>query len=180
MKKITALFLIGSLLTLSCLSQSIHSLSFNNIDGGNVSLSTYAGKKILIIIAPISSSDSSRLDELKKFQLLNGDSVKVIGIMSIEDGYSSGNSSSIKNLYESRGIDIVLTNGMYTKKSAGANQSSLMKWLTEKNENSRYDIDARGIWQKFVINKMGKLYGVVGSRASLFDGSIGWILYREM
>ncbi len=157
-------------------SQSIHNLSFTDIDGGNISLNTYQGKRILFIIAPISSIDSSRLDELKKFQVYYGDSVKLIGVMSNEDGYTTVNSAAIKSLYQSKDIEIVLTSGMYTKKAAGTNQSSLMKWLTEKDFNGHYDTDAKGIWQKFITNKFGKIINVVSPRFSLFDGSLGWIL----
>lgn len=162
-------------------SQSIYDVGLTNIDGGSISLNSYQGKKILFIIAPLSSSDSNRLRELKIFHGRYGDSVKIVGIMSIEDGYSSANNAAIKSLYDSSGINIniALTSGMYTKKSAGSNQAPLMHWLTEKDVNHKYDTDAKGVWDKYFVNTVGKLYGVSGPGTSLLGASVGWILYRN-
>lgn len=181
MKKWIAILLVNLVTITVGLGQSIHSLSFNNIDGGNVSLNTYQGFKTMFVIAPVSASDSNRLKQLKNFYVRYGDSIKIIGIMSIEDGYNSANNAAIKNLYDSNGINIniVLTNGMYTKKAAGSSQSGLMKWLTEKDDNLRYDTDAKGLWDKYFVNKSGKLYGISGPGTSLLGGSVGWIVYRE-
>ncbi|MFT3908295.1 MAG: hypothetical protein QM737_02630 [Ferruginibacter sp.] len=180
MKKNSLVILLSLFLTFPTLGQSIHNLSFTNIDGANVSLNTYAGKKVLFIIAPISISDSVKLDELKSFQLRYGDSVAIIGIMSIENGFSSANSSTIKSMYESKGINIVLTGGVYTKKTSGANQAGFMKWLTEKDDNKRYDVDAKGIWHKFFVNKEGKLYGFSLPISPLSNNVVSTIVNQGM
>ena len=98
--------------------------------------------------------------------------------MSVEDGYSSSNKEAIKNLYQSRDINIILTAGMYTKKSAGANQSALLKWLTSKEENYRFTLDAQGIGQKFFINSEGRLVATLPASFTWLDASIWNILNR--
>jgi glutathione peroxidase len=180
MKKLLILLFVSGVFSIIASGQSVYDLSFTNIDGGSVSLSTYEGKRILFIIAPVSAADSLRLDEIKTFQQRYGkDTLAIIGIMSNEDGYSAGNNTAIKNLYQTREIEIVLTGGMYTKKSAGANQSSLLQWLTEKDQNRRFDFDANGIGHKFFVSKGGKIFGSLLPNTSLADPVCDWMMHRE-
>ena len=144
-------------------------------------MSSYQGKKVMFIIAPLQSSDSNMIQQFRVFHDRFGDSVQIIGVMSIEDGFSSANSATIKALYDSNGINIpiVLTSGMYTKKSSGASQSPLMKWLTEIDLNDVYDVESKGIGDKYFINKLGKLYGLSFPDNSLLSANVSWILFRD-
>ena len=180
MKKSIPLFLVGFLLATACFSQSIYDISFNDIDGNSISISQYQGKKVLFLVAPIGISDSLLLNDIQSFQYHFKDSIKIIGILSNEDGYSSANKDAIKALFQNRNINIVLTEGMYTHKSSGASQSSLLKWLTYKNQNSRFDTDVSGIGHKFFLGRIGKMFGSIPGSISLQDPICDWMAMREL
>jgi len=143
------------------IAQSLHSFTFKNIDGNNVNLGSYQDSSILLIcLAPIKADDSIRINEIDSLVTRYGSKMKMIGVMSIEDGFIDSNKTAIKNLYSNRGITITLTEGMYTRKSS-SNQSVLLNWLTSKTQNLRFNVDAKGIGQKFFIDKYGKMFAVL-------------------
>jgi hypothetical protein len=78
-------------------------------------------------------------------------------------------------MYKKMGI--VLTEGMYTKKSSGSNQSALMKWLTDRTKNRHFDIDSEGIGQKFIVNATGRLFAVLPPQVSLQAGVFNKIVH---
>ena len=145
-------------------SQSYAQQSFNTINGENVLLNSYLGKKTLFFIVPLSQSDPV-YPQLQAFKNRYLDTVRIVGILSYEDGYQSSNASAMQNLYSS--MNIILTEGMYTKKSSGANQSTMMKWMTSKTMNHHFDMDATGIGHKFFVNENGRLFGVMPSQTPL-------------
>lgn len=171
--------LIWSLST-NCYSQIIYSQSLTDIDGGAISLSTYQGKKILFLIAPSRLADSSKVDEIATFQAKYPDSVKLIGIMSIEEGYVDSNKVAIKSIYQSRGISIVLTQGMHTSSADSTNQSAIMKWLTRRSLNKRFNEDAAGVGQQFYVNEAGKLYSILVPQTPLISPAVERNLVRKM
>lgn len=168
MKKLLGLIAIFYWCSAS-IGQSLHSLSFLDIDGATVNLSTYQGKKILIFLAPIHKRDSSRIKEIDSIRNVYDTNISCIGVMSIEDGYLDSNKTAIKALYQGTGIK--LTQGMYTRKTSGSNQSDLMNWLTTRTRNMRSNADARAIGDKFFIGKTGKVYEVVSAEVP-FDSDI--------
>lgn len=164
---------------LSSFGQSaIYNQSVTNIDGGQVMLNSYAGKKVLFIIAPARLADTAKVDELVAFNTRYGDTVKLIGIMSLEDGFEDSNKVAIKSMYQSRGVNIVLTQGMYTKKSS-ANQSAIMQWLTKRTMNKRFDDDAGGVGQQFYVDENGKLFSVLIAQTDLFSPAVERNVFRK-
>ena len=164
---ITFLFLVNS-----SFAQSFNELSFKSINGDSVRLSGFAGKKVVFVIAPLSQNDSS-FSKLHDFKSRYNDSIQIIGVLSFEDGYQNADASAIQALYANSGI--ILTEGMYTKKTSGAGQSALMKWLTDKNKNGHFGMDARGIGHKFFVTGRGRLYAVMPPQVSFTDPIIDTI-----
>ena len=163
MKKTSILLLILSFITMTSISQSFQQLSFQSINNDSISVSSYLGKKTLFVVVPFNSTDSV-YGQLQAFKNRYLDTVRIVGILSFEDGYQSANAAAIQNIYSSLGI--ILTNGMYTKKGS-ANQSSIMKWFTHKTQNIHYDMDSEGIGQKFFVNESGRLFAVLPPQANL-------------
>ncbi len=178
MKRLLAILLLCGWAAVGS-GQSIYTQSFTNIDGGSVSLNTFQGKKILFLIAPIKEADSLKLNEIVAFASKYPDTVKLVGIMSIEDGYVDSNKASIKSMYQSKGINILLTQGMNTKKVAGANQGAIMKWLTNQTMNKRFDDDAGGVGQMFFVNEVGKLYSVLIAQTPLNSPAVDRSVKRK-
>ena len=157
------IFLFSVVCTLSY-AQSIYSISLKNIDGDSVSLEQYSGKKVLFIVLPLNNTDSL-FSQITRFQSRYGDSLRVIGLLSREDGYQEAHKPAVKAMYA--GWNILLTEGLNTKKASGKDQSPLMQWLTDRTKNLHFDMDCRGVGQKFFVSESGGLYAVLGPRTSL-------------
>jgi glutathione peroxidase-family protein len=174
MKKSLIFFVVLVLINLQLHSQNISQISFKTLSGDTVLLSSLLGKKTLFFIVPLNQNDP-HFSQLQAFKNRYGDTVRIVGIPSIEDGFITSGSSSLQNLYGSMGIQ--LSEGMYTKKSSGTNQSSLMKWLTNKNQNLHFDMDASGIGHKFFVSESGRLFAVMPSQARLGSPIIDRIVH---
>jgi glutathione peroxidase len=177
MKKVVLSLLKVFLLVQMANAQDYQQLSFNTMDGQSFSLSFFSGKKVLFVIAPLAQSDSTFL-QLQSFLNRYHDTVKVVAIPSFEYGYQPSNASAIKSLYNNTGI--ILTEGMYTKKTSGTNQSAIMKWLTDKNRNYHYDMDVQGIGQKFFVSEKGSLFGVLVPQTSLQHPIVNAIVHANV
>ena len=155
------------------MGQSLSSMTIKNIDGVDVNLSSYTGSKILFFIAPVNAADSMRLYDIDSFVTAYGNKIQLIGIMSYEDGYIDSNKAAIKALYQqSWGFNFTLTEGMHTKKAAGANQSDLCKWLTSKTLNGKFNTDCKGICQKFFIQTDGTIYSILPAEIPFISGFV--------
>jgi glutathione peroxidase len=155
LKYMLALLCLFLAYTADC--QGLYDHSFRDLNSKNVHLKEFTGKKLLFIILPVSATDSLTA-QLKSFVATYGDKVQVIGVLSQEEGHSKDSKAAIKTIYQNTGI--LVTDGMRSRKGNG--QSPLMKWLTNKNENGHFDMDAKGPGQKFFVNEQGTLYAVLG------------------
>ena len=135
----------------------IYGIPFKDIDGKPASLLPYRGMKMMVIIVSGLEQDSGWLNRLAPFYQQYKDSIGIVAIPSIEDGYSDGNKATVKRLFNERGIHALITEGSYTRKAAGSNQSELMQWFTNKGHNMRFDRDIMGVGHHFFLDEMGGL-----------------------
>lgn len=155
-------------------SQNLSQISFRTLSGDTVMMTSLLGKKTLFFVVPLNENDA-QFNQLHVFKNRYKDTIRIVGILSVEDGFQSANSSSLQTLYDS--IGIILSEGMYTKKSSNSNQSALFKWLTNKNENLHFDMDARGVGHKFFVDENGRLFAVMPPPAPLNSGMIDRIVH---
>lgn len=154
---------------------SIYELSVTSIDGDIQSLSNYQGKKLLIVTLPIfpSASSDSFLFSLDTLALNHAADLKVIASPSFEDGYTASQKIVLRNWYRSKlGNHIIITDGVYTRKSAGNLQHPLYKWLTDLSLNERFDMDITEEETKFFINRNGKIQGVLRKQTKIWGRTI--------
>jgi glutathione peroxidase len=166
MKRISILFFTILLMPGFLRAQDLYSIALKNIDGAPMDLSVYKGGKILFLIVPLTAADSNWV-QLTAFQAKYGGQLQLIGIPALDEGFENGDAARLKKLYQDNGINILLTEGMLTKKTAGAAQAPLMQWLTHKNQNQHFDMDAKGVGHMFLVDEEGKLYAVLDPKFSL-------------
>jgi glutathione peroxidase-family protein len=133
------------------------------------SLGQFKGKKILIIVLPVSEtvSNSSILSVLDSFNSQYENQIIIIGIPSIDEGYTSDSSAVINNWYQKIGGNgIIYSNGLNSKKT-NANQDQIFAWLSHASMNGHFDQDIEGPGQTYLISESGQLYGVISSSVSL-------------
>ena len=169
--KYILLLLTGWAIGCTGFAQGIKNIAVKDVDGASVTAISNSGKKTLFIVLP-SGVDTALTNQLVRFRERQGDKVQVVGILSVEDGYTADNRVVIKKAYKQLIENgMILTEGMHTRKSAGEQQSPLLKWLTDKGSNGHFDMDVSSPGQKFFVSEQGRLYGVLGAETSL-DGRI--------
>jgi len=169
----------GLLLSLFFANSGIHSFTVPKIEGGNLALNTFSGKKLLLVTLPMQQnlSSDSLLHSLDTLAAAHQYSLQVIAVPSYEDGYTPARKSALKSWYKSKlGNYITVCDGLYTRKTSGTQQHALFKWLTKIEQNESFDIDVEGPGYKYFVKPNGELYGVL--RAHVKMGSRG--VYRTI
>lgn len=155
--------------------QSAHQYSVSKLEGGTFLLADNAGKKILIVTLPLTQSlqADSLLYSLDTLSAAHTSTLKVIAVLSIEDGYTVADKAVLLQWYRSKlGSQVIISDGIFTHKGSGANQHPLFKWMTNVSQNEVFDIDADTPGYKFFINGAGQLYGVLRPQSRIWGQSV--------
>lgn len=132
-------------------------------DGDEQSLDLYQGKKMMIVVLPVThtTADSALLHSLDTLSRNYTDSITMIGIPSYEDGYADDSLQSLLTWYRSlAGDQFIIAAGMNTTKTS-AYQSPLFSWLSHADQNNHFDEDVMGAGEKFFITETGDLYAII-------------------
>lgn len=159
--------------------ESIYTHSVTSIEGTNKPLNAYQGKKLLIVTLPIQQNPSSDslLHSLDSIRMVYAGSLVIIGVPAYEDGYTAAMKESLKQWYRSiLNMDIIVTEGLYTRKTSGSQQHPLFKWLTDKNRNDHFDEDVNGPKNKFIVWTTGELIAVLGPFTKIGGNTINALL----
>lgn len=157
------------------LTTSVYNFDVPRPDGGSQSLNAYGGKKIMIVTLPVqqSAAADSFMYALDTLGAAHTASLKIVAVPSIEDGYQAAQQAQLLQWYRSKlGSHILLTGGIYTKKSSGAQQHPLFKWLSDDTQNGMFDIDAAGPGYKYFTDEEGALYGVLRPQTTIGGATV--------
>jgi glutathione peroxidase-family protein len=155
----------------------VFDLYITSIDGSEQPLSVYQGKKMMMVILPVSrtAKDSSMLAMLDSLNDKYKDSVTMVGIPSYEDGFDDDSMYSLLPWYHSYlDSNFVISGGMSTRKNS-IYQAPLFSYLTAADQNGHFDDDVYGPGEKFFIDKEGTLTGI-----SLPDATFNEEVFKEM
>jgi glutathione peroxidase len=140
------LFFFCLVFTLATHAQSAYSLSVKDEEGKDFDVRKFQGKKLLIILL------NSIYKSVKK-------GAEFILISTTEFDSKAFNYFTRERI-DSLKLDFPVV-GMGKTKKGSLNQSSLFKFLTDKNQNGKFDIDVEVAWQMFALTESGKLYAVM-------------------
>lgn len=149
---------------------SFYALSFQDIDGNVISMSSFQGKKVLISNIATGSSKTAQLGAFQYLQQQYGDSLVVILFPSNSFGNEPRTNIDIKNF-----CDTSLHNTfIIAAKSnvAGAGTNSVFNWLANQSQNGQMNAPAQADFQKFLISKDGAFIGLFSSKISPDDPGI--------
>ncbi|MBS1511068.1 MAG: hypothetical protein JST86_09515 [Bacteroidetes bacterium] len=162
---LSCFFLIGK-----AIGQTVYTYSVPTIEGGTQPLSTLAGKKIIVITLPTQQNapNDSLLHSLDSIRTVYSSSLTIIAVPAYEDGYTPANKNTLMQWYRSiLGTAVIITDGLYTRKTSGSQQHPLFQWLTDKNKNGTFDLDVSGAGNKFILWPDGTLTSVLGAPIKL-------------
>lgn len=159
-------------------SDSIYDIAITTIEGNKIELSRFKGKKLLILLLPVSSQDTTvSTHNIARLQTKYQNSLVIIGIPCEDAGYKIQDTNRLKRIYQAPAANIILTEGMKVKKGEG--QVPLFQWLTSKDMNRHFGNDVQGAGSKFFVSEEGELYAVMGPQLTLADQLVDRILARS-
>lgn len=160
-------------------TSGIFDISIRTMEGNEHKLSKYEGKKILVVTLPVTRNvtNDSLLTILDSFAAANQHRLVVIGVPSYEGGYIPGENAHLPQWYRSfLRSTVIVTEGMFTRRASGVQQHALFKWLTKKEENGTFDIDAVQPWQKYFVRRAGTLQAVFDHTITLNSRVVNYIV----
>lgn len=139
--------------------RSIYDTAVHDLEGGQINMSSFQGKKIAILVFNGTSPDGTQLAYLDSLQKAMS-SLRVIAVPVLELGANVKN-NDLKSLQTELNLEILITQPVKAKKNAGSNQHSLFKWLTDVQENTHFNYDVETDGQLFIVNEKGMLYSIL-------------------
>lgn len=158
MNVITSCFLSLFLVT------GIYDYSFVKSDGTVINLSSYQGKKILIVNLATESEHAMQIAQLQQLQDQHSDSLIVIGFPSNSFGNEVKSDLEITPFLRSQyGATFPVAIKGDVK---GENIQPLFEWLTSSELNGQITTSVSGDFQKYLIDSDGELIGVFRPQVS--------------
>lgn len=135
---------------------SIYQFSVKDIAGNSVDLSKYEGKVILVVNVASKCGYNKQYADLQKLYDEYGDKgLVVLGFPSNSFDQEPDNEEEIRRFCTQK---YAITFPMFSKISVkGENIHPLYNFLTHKSENSTLEAPIKWNFQKFLINKQGKV-----------------------
>jgi glutathione peroxidase len=136
----------------------IYSLSFTDSQGNLVRLSSFKGKKILLVNTATGSSRAGQYSGLEQLYQNYKDSLVIIAFPSNDFGHESGADSVIRQAVTGRfGIHYILAGKAAV---SGVRQPPIFQWLTDSTLNGRASNPVGNDFFKFLVDGSGNWVGV--------------------
>jgi glutathione peroxidase len=154
MKTLLSILLMATVLTTN--AQSIHSFTVKSIDGKNLNLASFKGKKILIVNTASKCGYTPQYEGLEKVYEQYKDKLVIIGFPCNQfGGQEAGTNEEIADFCKKNyGVSFPLADKIDVK---GDNAAPIYQWLTQKSKNGILDASISWNFNKFLIDENGKM-----------------------
>jgi hypothetical protein len=158
---------------------SVYQQQVQSLSGSTTTLSSFAGKKILVALCNPAQPNLTWLDSLNAVSKKDSSTLQIILVPLIDLDTTAAvvlTGTKLKSiLVDSLHFNFIISASGYGKK-ASTSQLPLLKWLTNKNENVHFDYDITGVSQMFVIGGNGLLYAELFGPTDLINGNLTGVL----
>jgi glutathione peroxidase len=138
-------------------AKTLYDFKAKGIDGKEINLSKYKGKKVLIVNVASKCGFTRQYEGLEKLYEQYGEKIVVLGFPSNEfGGQEPGTEQEIVTFCKTK-YDVKFPMFSKVEVKKGAGQHPLYKWLTNKSENGWNDQDPTWNFCKYLINEKGEL-----------------------
>jgi glutathione peroxidase len=176
MRKIFLLSFVILSLSANAQSKNFYDFSVKTIDGNDLSLSEFKGKKIMVVNVASKCGLTPQYEQLQAlFEKYGSDDFVVIGFPANNfAAQEPGTNAEIKEFCTANyGVTFPMMEKISVKDDDIA---PLYKWLTQKSENGSEDAEVTWNFQKFLIDENGNLLKSIPPRTSPDDEEIiKWI-----
>jgi glutathione peroxidase len=156
--------------------KSFYDFKVKTIDGKDFDLATLKGKKVLIVNTASKCGFTPQYKELEElYEEFGGDKFTIIGFPANNFLFQEpGTNEKIQTFCtKNYGVSFQMMSKISVK---GKNIDPLYKWLTTKEENGVMDAKVSWNFQKFLIDKNGKLiYMIPPKESPKSEKIINWI-----
>jgi len=152
-------------------SSSFYDLSFESIDGNNISLSAFKGKNVLIVNTASRCGYTKQYNDLQKLQEAYPSDLVVIGFPCNDFGSQekATNAQILEFCQKNFGVDFLLSKKIKIK---GNECHPIFTWLKTKSLNGISENKISWNFNKFLINKQGELVSYFPSNVKPLDEAI--------
>lgn len=142
---------------------SIYDVTINSLEGQALDLSTYKGKKLMIVNVASKCGFTPQYKDLQELYEKYGDKLTILGVPCNQFlGQEPGGSEEIATFCERNyGVTFQITEKVNVK---GKDQHPLYSWLTDKKKNGNQDSKVKWNFQKYIISENGELEAIYGSK----------------
>lgn len=136
-------------------NKSIHSLTINNIDGQNIKLSDFKGKKVLFVNVASECGFTKQYKDLQTLHEKYKDNLVIIGLPCNQfGGQEPGTLEEIQSFCQVNfGVEFLITEKINVK---GNEQHPIYAWLTKKELNGKKNSTIKWNFQKYLVDENGE------------------------
>ncbi|WP_165320358.1 glutathione peroxidase [Sphingobacterium sp. SGG-5] len=162
--------LLFILLNVLMSSPSIYDYSFTSISGEKIEMSSFKGKKILVVNTASKCGFTKQYKDLQKLHEQYGDKLVIIGFPANNFGNQEPGSNTVIQEFCERnfGVTFLLSEKVEVK---GEEMAPLFKYLTHA-DNPDFTGDIKWNFEKFLIDENGKLIHRYRSAVNPMDEKI--------
>ena len=166
---ITSLLLLANVLIAS--AQSIYDSKINTIDGVSIDFNDFKGKHILFVNVASKCGFTKQYAQLEELYQAYKNDLVVIGLPCNQfGGQEPGDAQEIKSFCTKNfGVSFIITEKINTK---GPELHPIYAWLTDKKLNGKINSTVKWNFQKYLLNKDGKLIDYFNSTTSPMSSKI--------
>lgn len=147
---------------------SIHQFKIEAIEGGEVDLATFKGKKMMVVNVASECGYTPQYQQLQELHEEFGDKLVIIGFPANNfGGQEPGNNNEIREFCSRRyGVTFPLS------AKIDVQTHPVYQWLTQKAQNGVLDSPVSWNFQKYLLDENGRLLRSLPSSTSPLDESI--------
>jgi glutathione peroxidase len=137
-------------------AQSIHSFTVKGIDGKDIKLASFKGKKILVVNTASKCGYTPQYEALEKVYEQYKDKLVIIGFPCNQFGGQEpgSNEEIVEFCKKNYGVTFPLADKVDVK---GTNTAAIYQWLTQKSKNGVLDATISWNFNKFLLDENGKM-----------------------
>lgn len=154
MKLLLSIILMTAITTLN--AQSIHGFTVKGIDGKDIKMSSFKGKKILVVNTASKCGYTPQYEALEKVYEQYKGQLVIIGFPCNQfGGQEPGTNEEIVEFCKKNyGVTFPLADKVDVK---GENTAAIYQWLTQKSKNGVVDATISWNFNKFLLDENGKM-----------------------
>lgn len=146
---------------------SVYTFSFTGVDGSTVNMSSFEGKKILIVNTASGSSHAGQYAELEQLYQQYKDSLVVIAFPSNDFGNEPGSGQSVSDsIHQTYDTHYIIAEKTKVITDSNGTAQPLFQWLASREQNGMIAAVPNEDFYKVLLSSDGKPVGVFGASVS--------------